>query len=314
MKKLSYEEVKEDFNSIDFTLLDTVYSGSYVPLKCSCNTCGTVFYKKPSYVRQGDGCIICAGLTKQPFSYVREYIAKRGYKLLSSEADYINNRSILLIECDRFHTYHAPWNRVHNGSICPICRYINQGINQTGDNNPQWKGGVKRLKVPLYTTYAPQLEKYQPVYKIEQNGLELLGVECMYCDQVFVPTIKEVESRLGSIASTNYGDRYLYCSENCKKACPTYGQHKYPKGFKISTSREVQPQLRKLVLARDNYQCQICGVGIEEAELHCHHIEPVSQNPIESADMNNCVTLCKEHHKQVHTLPGCGYNELKCDR
>jgi len=36
------------------------------------------------------------------------------------------------------------------------------------------------------------------------------------------------------------------------------------------------------------------------------------QNPIESADLDMVITLCKGCHKEVHKLPGCKYNDLKC--
>jgi len=69
-----------------------------------------------------------------------------------------------------------------------------------------------------------------------------------------------------------------------------------------------------MVLKRDNYTCQYgdCGKTIEDAELHCHHITGVVQNPIESADMDNCIIFCKEHHVLIHKNKGCGYNDLKC--
>jgi len=79
----------------------------------------------------------------------------------------------------------------------------------------------------------------------------------------------------------------------------------------------VQPELRKLVLLRDNYTCQKCNTSKEDnpdLELHCHHIDPVINNPIESADIDNCITLCKLCHKEIHkTISGCGFNELKCN-
>ena len=91
--------------------------------------------------------------------------------------------------------------------------------------------------------------------------------------------------------------------------CPVYNQSKYPKGYKKATSREVQPELRQMVLARDEYICQICG---SDKSLHCHHYEGIKLNPIESADVDACITLCKKCHIKVHKLPGCGYNDMKC--
>jgi 5-methylcytosine-specific restriction endonuclease McrA len=165
---------------------------------------------------------------------------------------------------------------------------------------------------PLYSTYASRLVKYHKVEKIIEDSLELLGVECTYCGDIFMPKVPAVRTRLDTLHGRATGENNLYCSENCKKACPTYGQKLYPKGFKPATSREVHPELRKLVLKRDKYTCQICNE--KEQELHCHHITGVELNPIESADVDNCITLCKTCHKQVHKLPGCGYYELRRNR
>ena len=106
----------------------------------------------------------------------------------------------------------------------------------------------------------------------------------------------------------------MYCSDGCKIACSIFRQVLYPKGFKKTTSREVQPELRQLVLERDDYTCQYgdCGLTVNDSEIHCHHIEGINQNPIESADMNICISLCKKHHKYVHTQEGCRYFELQC--
>ena len=245
--------------------------------------------------------------TKKPsYNYVKDCFERKGYTLLSTE--YINNRTKLLYICPRGHEHSITWHSFNNGCICRICYEEDCG----GENHYNWKGGARSNNLPLYETYASQLEKYQSVYKIEQEGLELLGVNCTYCDQIFIPTLAHVCNKTATFTSISRGEANFYCSENCKLACPTYGQVKYPKGFKPATSREVQPELRKLVLVRDSYRCQICDADLDEAELHCHHIEAVSQNPVESADIDNCITLCKKHHKQVHTLPDCGYNELKC--
>ena len=43
-------------------------------------------------------------------------------------------------------------------------------------------------------------------------------------------------------------------------------------------------------------------------------MEGVVQNPIESADVDICVTLCKAHHKWVHTQAGCKYYDLRCKK
>jgi hypothetical protein len=107
------------------------------------------------------------------------------------------------------------------------------------------------------------------------------------------------------------GEGRFYCSQSCKIACPIFSKRKYPSTFRVTTSREVQPELRQMVLKRDNYTCQKCEE--KDVELHCHHFTGVEQNPIESADLDNCITLCKDCHKGVHKNTGCKYHELRCD-
>ena len=187
-------------------------------------------------------------------------------------------------------------------------------------NNPNYKGGVEKSQLPLFETFAPQIDFADDVNFIyNSNNLKLLQVKCNYCGQWFTPTINNVRNRIACLNNTTtgrtYGEGRFYCSNNCKKACPIFGQQRYPKDFKKATSREVQPELRQLVLKRDNYTCQYgaCGKTTENSELHCHHIEGINLNPIESADLDLCITLCKEHHKLVHKEKGCRYVDFRCN-
>ena len=153
----------------------------------------------------------------------------------------------------------------------------------------------------LYNSYK---NTFFGEFKEGENGILL--VKCKYCNKWFSPTNSEVKSYF------QYGTS-LYCSNGCKKSCPTYNVVKYERGFRQNTSREVQPELRKLVLERDNWTCQKCGANKDDditVTLHCHHIDPVKNNPIESADMDNCVTLCKACHKEVHKQKGCRPSDL----
>ena len=180
-----------------------------------------------------------------------------------------------------------------------------------GIRSPNYKGDVTRLNLALYNTYANQLSFVHQVRRDPKNKT-LLQVRCVYCGCWTSPTRNAVRSRVKAINKGGSTECLFYCSDNCKNACPIYKRIKYPKGFRPGTSREVQSELRKLVLERDKYECQICGKGVDEVELHCHHITGIKYDPIESADIDNCISLCKYHHSKVHQLPGCGYNDLKC--
>ena len=173
------------------------------------------------------------------------------------------------------------------------------------------------LKPALYDVWAHKLEKY---YLCRRNPkqLEEIQIQCYYCNCWFVPTNRQCNQRTQAIVGNISGEYLFYCSNGCKKSCAVFRQSVKPRKFKqYGSSREVQVELRKLVLERDNWTCQKCGQSKHEnieLILHCHHIDPVSQNPIESADIDNCITYCKECHNLVHqNTPGCAYHELRCN-
>lgn len=66
---------------------------------------------------------------------------------------------------------------------------------------------------------------------------------------------------------------------------------------------------------RDNYTCQKCGITQDELDvgLHCHHVEGIRWEPLESADLDKVITFCKNCHIMVHKLPDCGYHDLRCE-
>jgi 5-methylcytosine-specific restriction endonuclease McrA len=185
-----------------------------------------------------------------------------------------------------------------------------------GENSYSWKGGYNSNGIPLYDTYAPQLEWCEEVRR-NADDPNVLEVRCTYCDKWYIPKIWQVKNRIGSLKDSYNGENRFYCSENCKHACPIYNKKpetlikedavRAGKMPWLELDREVQHELRQMVLERDGYVCQKCG---STENLHCHHILPVAVEPLLSADIDNCITLCADCHKAVHKLPGCGYNEI----
>lgn len=183
---------------------------------------------------------------------------------------------------------------------------------KNGKDHHRWSGGYEQSGLPPYNCTSTKLIGIDPIRR-SYNNPDLLEVKCAYCGKWFIPSIISVRNRIAVIYGRQKGEQRFYCSDNCKQACPIFKTQWYPKGFKPATSREVQPELRQMVFDRDDYICQRCNKNIDEVQIHCHHIEPVSQNPIESADIDNCITLCKKCHKEVHKQNGCKYNELRCN-
>ena len=176
----------------------------------------------------------------------------------------------------------------------------------------------KRLEYynsPVKFSEYEHLKKYLP---IEEDKDGFLRVECKYCSKWFKPTRQQMIIYCDVLEMKRAGNGFFYCSHACKISCPAYHKKKDVGLIKEKdiSSREVQPELRKMVLSRDNWTCQRCGDNKQDNPdviLHCHHIRPINEDPISSADIDNCITYCEDCHRWVHmNIPGCNYHELKC--
>ena len=153
--------------------------------------------------------------------------------------------------------------------------------------------------------------------KEDQNILE---VRCAYCGKWYIPSLVNVWNRCAYLKGYYECESKFYCSDGCKNVCPLFGKSadilmkedaiRAGRLEWLELNREVQPELRKMVLKKDGYKCVKCG---KEKELHCHHIIPVAIEPLESADIDNCITLCVECHKEAHKKDGCNYGEIKME-
>ena len=189
---------------------------------------------------------------------------------------------------------------------------------QKGSKCHFWKGGYSKRGIPTYDTCVHQLEWCEEVRRNKEDP-KILEVKCFKCNNWYVPTLSSVNNRIQHLKGNVKVEHKFYCSDECKNSCSIYG--KSPEQLEkqdavragrlpwLELTREVQPQLRKMVLERDEHKCVKCN---NSNNLQCHHIYPVSTNPLESADVDNCMTLCKECHKKIHQkVDGCGYGQLR---
>jgi len=163
-----------------------------------------------------------------------------------------------------------------------------------------------------YVTYIGKLTTDEDP-KEGKNGLLL--VQCTYCGRYYTPKNREVLNRISVLTGENsYGEARLYCSEGCKDACSIFNKQWNFVVEKKQYTREVDPELIKMALALDNYECQRCGKSIDEISLHVHHIQPYALNKMLANDIDNTITFCiKCHLGWMHTKDGYGCIDTKCD-
>jgi len=227
------------------------------------------------------------------------------YKCLSKS--YINSKTKLKFKCSEEHEFEMLWNNFKRGIRCPTCNKKRR----KGKGNPNWRGGVKKKNLPLYSTYAPQLEFCEEVRKVIIKGLDLLQVRCTEtsCRKWFIPTTSKVQDRINTINGKITGGQRFYCSDECKQKCSLYGQIKYPKGLKPDKSRGDQKEWAELVeVANGGKECIRCG---STDNPRAHHLEGIEQNPIMSADIDMGVILCKKCHEILHKQKDCRFTDLQ---
>ena len=178
------------------------------------------------------------------------------------------------------------------------------------------KESIKRkLNLVLFSSPVfKRLSTYEDVRR-DPDNLKFGQVKCAYCGKWINTNRRSAGARLEAIDNINKGEGRIYCpGDQCREACPTYKQQRYPRGFKKNSSREVDPLIRQMCMARDKYTCQRCGLSGDGVVLHAHHIEGYAQNKMLGNDIDNVITYCKECHAAVHKKPGCGYYEMRDEK
>ncbi len=269
-------------NIYDYSLV--VYTKSHNKVKIICPIHG-IFEQTPAMHIQGQGCPVCGDICRRSTT---EQFKEKSNKIHNFKYDYslviyTGNGEKVKIICPIHGIFEQTPHGHLNGRGCSEC---------SGNKKKNFKYFLENLT-------------------IEEDPKEIGGdiyCKCAYCKNYFKPSRSQLISRIKSLIGKEGGEHRLYCSDTCKYLCPIFKQKITPKYFKPDTSRLDQPELREMVLERDNNQCQRCGSG---DNLHCHHITGVEINPIESADIDNCITLCNNCHLLVHSDNGCHYSDFK---
>ena len=69
----------------------------------------------------------------------------------------------------------------------------------------------------------------------------------------------------------------------------------FPKHGRVRLQSIAYGQLRKEILTRDGWRCQICGCG---RDLQVHHV--VSRGRLGNDCEENLITLCSSCHRRIH--------------
>ena len=172
-----------------------------------------------------------------------------------------------------------------------------------------WQGGVIEKHIPLYDTYAKQIEWLDNVRIIKKDGLKLMEATCTKCNKWFIPEVTQVWQRLKYIKGQQNHESGFYCSDVCKSNCEIFNQKKWPKdkkprkayNYKEFNTEELRCW-RNVVLKQGNYICEYCG----EYGNIAHHILPKKLEPFYALDTSNGIVCCEECHYKYGHRDECG--------
>lgn len=286
--------------------------------KKTCSKCKAIkerFYFVSDVSKQDGLRYTCKECDKEYREKTKHLTRERNKRYIDSHKEEIKKRNKKYIENNRGKVNESAKKRRRENAD-----KINEYRRNAYKENAEWYKGyaknwrdthveeVKKIRFgPVsYKTYGDKLTVDESPQK---NNDGLLMVECAKCGNMFYPYRKQVELRIDALNGKQRGECRLYCSQECKDQCGIYNQKLYHKDHVNLAAREVQPELRSMCLERDNFTCQICG---STDKLCCHHYEGLNHNPIESADLDAVIILCKKCHLQVHKLPGCSQYDMQC--
>jgi ribosomal protein S27E len=171
-KKLTYEYVKEQIEKEGYKLLSKEYFNAQTKLKVKCSK-GHKYKVNWGHFQQGNRCPECSGKKKLTHEYVKEYIEKEGYKLLSKE--YKNAFTKLKTICPNGHKYKVKWNDFQQGYRCSECsgnkklthEFVKEQIEKEGYKllSKTYKNNKNKLKVK-----CPKDHEYEVVYDCFNHG------------------------------------------------------------------------------------------------------------------------------------------------
>lgn len=117
-QKHTFESMKENVEKKGYKLLEEKYEGVDVKIHVVCPK-GHDMVSSYKRIMRGDQCAICAGVQKYSIEDVKNYFAKFGYTLLSTE--YHNNKEPMEIMCPKGHVNKMGFKNFKNGARCMDC-------------------------------------------------------------------------------------------------------------------------------------------------------------------------------------------------
>lgn len=286
--KYNIEQIRLMFDERNYKLLSNTLPKSNEYLAYICNYHPTEIKKiRLSDFIRGRGCKDC-GIEKRSeacaltYVFVQNEFNKRNYTLLSDI--YKNNIQKLQYKCNVHSQYiqSITYADFRAGKGCRYC--ANERIGQSLRFSFEFVDSVfkERECILVSDTYA--------------NNSQYLYYICLnHPDEIKRTTFN-------SFYNQNKGCQQCWAERNSGENNCNY---KADISDEQRLLRRNYPEYRewfKNVFKRDDYTCQICGE--HGKTINAHHLYNYADYPDLRLDINNGMTLCKNHHVEFHKIFG----------
>jgi len=346
MRKLTYDEVKEVFESKGNQLISTTYEGNKIPLEYICD-CGKVDKKTINAFKNGSRCKKCgdkktANGLRMKLEDLKQLLTNENCELIG---EYENAQIPFKFKCSCGEEGKIRLADFKKGARCKKCS-IKKRVETKQKNNNYAKQYQVLFENEGYKMLSPYVKAAERVevecpkgHKVKITPANFkTGYRCGECSPSKKKTYKEVleffESENFKLISKEYKEAFTILQAICPKGHEieiTWDNFRAGKRCKdcwlennvgenhqrwnanlTDEEREKKrniegyPEWRKAVYERDNYSCVCCEK--KGGKLNAHHLNGYDKFKEERLVLENGVTLCNECHLDFHNLYGRGNN------
>lgn len=239
---------------------------------------------------------------------VKYYVENREREIARAHEYFLKNKEKVRETWHNWYVKNAEYKKAYRKK-----KYFEDPEKERSNARARYAKNSEKFK--KYSAYWSSLSaKYDVFYDrltVEESPIRgengELFVKCAKCGKYFNPSNREVQHRIQALNAENSGvERRLYCSKECKDACPIYNSKKDPAIKSMGFERD--PVWARLVKQRAGNKCERCG---GEKDLAAHHIIPIKAEPQKGSEIDNGVCLCKECHAKAHSERGCRTSDLR---
>ena len=213
------------------------------------------------------------------FEQVKQFFINLGYTLLSKE--YINNRTKLEYICPRGHNGESIFAhfKTYKG-CCFKCCYENQKLDKD------------------FVFKSIENTGYKVISKEYKCAKEKLDLNCP-CGHVI------------KMSWECFKRRHIKDNQICRKCMKGEKHPSWNPNItmeeRIGNRKIIDNKIFRIsVYKRDNYTCQKCNKS--KCNLNAHHLNSFHWDKINRFNIDNGITLCKNCHKEFHSIYGMKNN------